>query len=500
MSAVRRLPIPFPSGFPGPPDFRFARPGDTLSALFAYRVLSVLALLVYAPYALLRSLFGRRRIGNLRGRLGSMAYPDLAGGIWIHAVSVGEVGVARNLLAGIRRREPSVPLGLSVTTAAGMEMARGILPPDVAVFAFPLDFAGPVERALSSVRPGLVLLTETELWPLFLDRASRRGIPVALVNGRVSERSASRYRWAGRVFSSMLGRVAIFAMQSQADATRIRELGASADRVKVTGNVKFDLPEAPPFSDARLSRNAAGRPVFVAASTAEGEEALVLEAWESLPAESRPVLAVAPRRPERFGPVAELIAQRGHAVVRRSQTDNSEAESPGDAAVYLLDSIGELASLYREARIAFIGGSLVPVGGHNPIEAWAAGVPTLVGPHTGNFREIVAEGERLGILERVSGAPALAAALAGALADPASLARRSDAARRAVAEGRGAGARTADLVLPLRLESPGRKGSPEGKQQHEVEVEHEREHERKGEGESGIRRPARADRELESRS
>ena len=441
--------------------FRFPIPvraahGNLVSLLF-YRLLSILALAAYAPYALLRSLTGRRKIGGLRGRMGLSPYPELSGGIWVHAVSVGEVGVARSLLSELARKAPGRPLGLSVSTAAGIELMRRRPVAGAASFAFPLDLAGPVDRALSKVDPGLVLLTETEIWPLFLQRASARGIPVALVNGRLSERSFARYRLAGRWFARVLGRLSLYAMQTEEDAARIRKLGAPEDRVFVTGNVKYDLPTPTPFSDAaRLAAAAAGRPVLVAASTGEGEEDLIVTAWESLPDEIRPFLAVAPRRPERFDAVAALLRGRGFSVIRRSDPasgaapvtrspDPSNTRSP----IYLLDSIGELAALYRLAKLAFVGGTLIPVGGHNPIEAWAAGVPVLVGPHTANFREIVAAGERLGILRTVRDPESLAAALQAALADPQALSTSGERARAAVAESRGAAARTADLVLPL---------------------------------------------------
>ncbi len=389
-------------------------------------------------------------MGDLPGRLGFGTPPDLDGGIWVHAVSVGEVGVARNLLAELARKTPGRRLGLSVTTAAGAEMARRSLPADVASFAFPLDLAGPVERALAAVRPGLILLTETEIWPLFLDRAARRNIPVALVNGRLSERSFSRYRLAGRAFSRVLSRVALFAMQTREDAARVERLGARADRVFVTGNVKYDLPAAPPFADAlRLSSAAGGRPVFVAASTGPGEEEIVLAAWRSIAPERRPLLVLAPRRPERFEAVAALVSTSGHTLLRRSVPAGPASAPDGAGAVYLLDSIGELSSLYREARLAFIGGSLVATGGHNPIEAWAAGVPVIVGPHTGNFADVVRDGIALGILEVVPDAAGLSQVITAALSDPDGLARRGEAASRAVVASRGAVARTADLVLPL---------------------------------------------------
>ncbi|MEP6801006.1 MAG: 3-deoxy-D-manno-octulosonic acid transferase [Acidobacteriota bacterium] len=423
-----------------------------------YRILSVLALVFYAPWALARSVLGIRKIGDLRGRLGFGRAPDLNGGVWVHAVSVGEVGVARNLLAELARKAPESRLALSVTTDAGAEMARRALPSGVPAFAFPLDLAGPVERALDAVRPGLILLTETEIWPLFLERAARRKIPVALVNGRLSERSFSRYRLAGRSFARVLSRVALFAMQTREDAARIERLGAPPGKVFVTGNVKYDLPPAPPFSDAlRLASAARGRAVFVAASTGPGEDEIVLNAWAGLAPGRRPLLVLAPRRPERFDAVAALVSAAGHPLLRRSVPT---AELPPEGSVYLLDSIGELSSVYGEARLAFVGGSLVKAGGHNPIEAWSAGVPVIVGPHTSNFRDIVRDGRDIGILEIVADGAGLGRALAAALQDPEALARRGEAARRAVVESRGAVTRTADLVLPLLSNAPRRAISP----------------------------------------
>ncbi|MEO8430330.1 MAG: glycosyltransferase N-terminal domain-containing protein [Acidobacteriota bacterium] len=419
--------------------------------MLAYRLLSVLALALYTPYALFRSLSGRRKIGDIAGRMGRRPYPDLDGGVWIHAVSVGEVGVAKNLLGELSRRAAGARLGLSVTTAAGTDVARRSaagFPPGVAVFSFPLDLAGPVERALDGVRPGLILLTETEIWPLFLARARRRSIPVALVNGRLSERSFRRYRLAGAWLARVLDGVALFAMQTEADASRIRRLGAPSDRVFVTGNVKYDVGSPPPFADAdRLREAARGRPVVAAASTGEGEEEMVLTAWSALPSGARPLLVLAPRRPERFDAVARMVERRGLPLLRRSRSDAPLVGAGTD--VYLLDSIGELSSLYLETRLAFIGGSLIAAGGHNPIEAWAAGVPAVAGRHMENFREIAEAGERATILERVADADGLAAAFAAALADPAGTAARGERARGIVEESRGAGRRTVDRVLLL---------------------------------------------------
>lgn len=416
--------------------------------MLLYRLLAALTLLAYFPVALLQALRGRRALGDIRGRLGAGPYPDLDGGIWIHAVSVGEVGVARNLLEALGQRAPKRRVGVSVTTAAGREVAERTLGGRAAVFPFPFDLARPVETALSRARPGLVLLTETELWPLFLARANARGIPVALVNGRISDRSWPRYLFARRYFAKVLCRISLFAMQSERDAERMRLLGAPPERVRVTGNIKYDLAPTASFPDAeRLRRAAAGRPVVAAASTAEGEEEIVLAAWEKL--SPRPLLALAPRRPERFDETAMRIGERGHRLMRRTGT------SPEGADVYLLDSVGELASLYREAAVAFVGGSLVPKGGHNPIEAWAAGVPVIVGPHTHNFEEVTRRGEELGILRVAANGEDLFRALGEALADPEATSERGARAGRFVSENRGAAAATADLVLPL-LEAPAR--------------------------------------------
>ncbi len=412
--------------------------------MLLYRALAAASLAAYAPYALLRSLVGGPRLGDVRGRLGRSGWPDLEGGIWIHAVSVGEVGVARNLLAAVARERPGGRLGVSVTTAAGRELAERAFAAQARVFAFPFDLAGPVERALAATRPGLVLLTETEIWPLFLERAARRGIPVALVNGRLSERSFRRYRLARGFVREMLGRLALLAMQSPEDARRALELGAPAERVLVTGNLKYDLPPAAPFPDEeRLREAAAGRAVLVAGSTAEDEEGRVLDAWSRL--DARPLLVLAPRRPERFDAVARVCESRGLRVVRRSIPD-SRVPSPD---VYLLDSIGELASVYREATLAFVGGSLVARGGQNPIEAWAAGVPAIAGPHMENFRDVAAAGESRGILERVADVPTLSSRLAAALDAPERTRALGSEAARFVAGSRGAAERTAEAVLAL---------------------------------------------------
>ena len=412
--------------------------------MLVYRAAAAAALAAYAPYAALRSISGGRRLGDVRGRLGWRPWPDIGGGIWIHGVSVGEIGVARTLLDALERVRPGFRSGVSSTTEAGRALAERAFSGRADVFAFPFDLAGAVERSLREARPGLVVLVETEIWPLFLERAERRGIPVVLVNGRLSERSFRRYRLAGGFVRRTLGRLSLFAMQSRADADRALALGAPAGRVVVTGNLKFDAPEPAPFADAaRLREAAAGRPVLVAGSTAEGEDEVVLAAWLTLP--QRPLLVFAPRRPERFDAVARLAESRGLTVLRRS----SSAPALPSPDVYLLDSIGELASAYRGAALAFVGGSLVPHGGQNPIEPWAAGTATVAGPHMQNFRDVAAAGEARGVLWRVEDGAALARRLAGAFSQPEELRRLGREAARLVGENRGAAERTASAVAPL---------------------------------------------------
>jgi 3-deoxy-D-manno-octulosonic-acid transferase len=409
-----------------------------------YRALAALALAAYAPWALLRRAAGGRRLGDLRGRLSGSPTPDLSGGVWIHAVSVGEVGVAAGLFAALRRRLPEVPIGISVTTAAGREVAGRIFAGRAPVFAFPFDLAGPVGRALAVARPGLVVLTETEIWPLFIERAVRGGARVALVNGRISERSFRRYGLVRGWLRATLDRVSLFAMQSPEDARRIEALGAPEQRVRALPNLKFDAAPAGEFADAARLRAAAGRrAVVVAGSTGEGEEAPVLDAWQRVP--ERPLLVLAPRRPERFDAVARLVESKGLSLLRRSASD----AATGAVDVYLLDSVGELASAYRGAALAYAGGSLIPTGGQSPIEAWSAGVPVLCGPHMENFRAVAAEGEKLGILTRVRDSDELAGRMADALRDREGTARLGERARHLVDESRGAADATAELLSSL---------------------------------------------------
>lgn len=405
-----------------------------------YRVAFGLGLVAYAPFAFLRQAAGGKRIGDWKGRFGLSALPRFSGSIWIHGVSVGEVNAARAILSSLRE-ETGGPFVLSSSTAAGLAAAAGVGSADGAI-PFPLDLARPVERALEAADPSLVLLTETEIWPLFLERCARRGVPVAVVNGRISRSSFTRYRRAGRWLAPSLDRIALFAMQTEEDAERIAVLGVPAAKIRVTGNVKFDASgEDRPEVAERLRRLAAGRPVVIAGSTHEGEEAAVLDAWSAL--EPRPLLVVAPRRPERFDEVFRRMRERARESVRFS-------DAAGEPPAVLLDTVGDLASAFGAADAAFVGGTLAGIGGHNPIEAWAKGVPTAIGPHVSNVRAIVAEGEAAGAAIPVRSSAELAAAWRRLLSDDAGRRARGDAAARLVASHRGAAKKTASAVLPLR--------------------------------------------------
>jgi 3-deoxy-D-manno-octulosonic-acid transferase len=382
---------------------------------------------------------GRYRLGELGARP-----------LWLHAVSVGEVAAAAPLARALRAERPGCPLLVSTVTDTGRAMARDRIPEAAATVFFPLDFTFAVRRALASVAPRAVLLAETEIWPNFLRACRLRGVPVAVVNGRISSRSFRRYRLVRGPLGRVLADITCFGMQTAADAERIVALGAPEARVHVTGNLKFDVlgpggAAAQPGDVRRDLGVDAGRPVLVAGSTHRGEEAAVLDAWAALRA-GRPglILVLAPRHPERCGEVEGLLRERGLAWVRRS----AGAATAG-ADVVLLDTVGELGRLYAAADAAFVGGSLVAVGGHNILEPAAAGAPIVVGPHLENFAEIAAAFREGRAMVSVRDARALPGALARLLEDREG-ARALAARARAVLEAhRGATRRTLDLLAPI---------------------------------------------------
>ena len=328
------------------------------------------------------------RMGRVPARLTDGSRPGRV--IWVHAVSVGEVLAVSGLVEQMRLASPQTRVLVSTTTDTGQELARKRFGADN-VFYFPMDFAFAIRPYLQALRPELVILAETEFWPNFLRQAHASGARIAVVNARISDRSWPRYRRFRWALRRMLVHVDLFLAQTTEDSTRLQSIGAQAGRVQVTGNLKFDvsLPASPPIVESlrrSLAAEGAG-PVLVCGSTVEDEEPPLLKAFENLRvAHPRAVMILAPRHPERFDDVAILLKRLGMPSVRRSQW-RGETLAGG---VLLVDTIGELAALYALADVAFVGGSLVPRGGHNIIEPAQHGVAVVTGNHTENFRDIVA--------------------------------------------------------------------------------------------------------------
>jgi 3-deoxy-D-manno-octulosonic-acid transferase len=364
-----------------------------------YSALLAVVLVLGSPYWLFQMLrHGKYRRGLLQ-RLG--AVPERFRGsakpsIWIHAVSVGEVLAVSELVLALRAQFPDSRVVISTTTDTGQELAAARFGAEN-VFYFPLDFAFAARRWIAALRPSLIVIAETEFWPNFLRIAHRSGARIAVVNARISDRSLPGYRRWKKALSKILRNVDLFLAQTPEDARRLVEIGADSRRVTIGGNLKYDIPSpaSPPIVDQLRSALAASKagPVLVCGSTVEGtperEEALLLAAFQEIrAAHPAAVMLLAPRHPERFASVADLLQQSKIKFFRRSQWNKTSEESLS-GSVLLIDSIGELSSLYTLADIAFVGGSLVPRGGHNIIEPAQHGVPVLVGPHTENFRDIV---------------------------------------------------------------------------------------------------------------
>lgn len=418
------------------------------ASLWLYRALLAGLLPLALPALALRD----RAVGKRRPPLAHRLARDLPGlargGIWLHAVSVGEVEIARRLLRELAGRASGLPLLVTATTATGLALARRSFEGTVSVAVCPLDLPGPVGRLLDAARPRLLVVVETELWPEMLHQTARRGIPAALVNARLSERSFGRYRRVRTLLEPLLKPLRLVLARSNADAERFAALGVPAAAIRVAGNVKYDLepnPEPLPWA-AALKAAAGDRPVVVAGSTMAGEEEVVLDAAAGAARAGRPFyLVLAPRHPERFDAVAELIARRGLPMSRRSAGDGPAAGT----SVFLLDTIGELARAYRFAEVAFVGGSLAPTGGHNPLEPALWGVPVLSGPHVHNFAEVYDEMTAAGAAVLVGDADELVEGLVGWLGNPRA-ARVAGAAGRSVVEAnRGATARTVSALLEL---------------------------------------------------
>lgn len=414
-----------------------------------YSVLLGIALVVTAPWWLVRMLTHGKYRAGLGERLGRVPVRlgAVQGCIWVHAVSVGEVLAVSGLVAGLRARFPERRVVLSTTTDTGQKVARERFG-EGNVFYYPLDFSFAIRPYLRVLRPSLIVLAESEFWPNFLRLAHRSGARIAVVNARVSDRSLPRYLRLRVLWRRMLRDIDVFLAQSEEDARRLIAIGAPEARVRVGGNLKFDVqpPPALPVTDMLRRVLAPARAVVVCGSTAEGEEPIVLRAFGAVLQEHPlAMLILAPRRPERFDAVAGLLAASGLKFWRRSQLAGTESLTGG---ALLLDSIGELAALYSLASVAFVGGSLVPHGGHNILEPAQFGVATLVGPHTENFRDIIRIFERAGAVKVVT-PKAFAGELLRLLDSENARQQLGQHAAEVVRQQRGATARTLDELEKL---------------------------------------------------
>jgi 3-deoxy-D-manno-octulosonic-acid transferase len=435
---------------------------------FVYSLLLTLGFIILLPRFAIDALRSGKYVTGLRQRLGNLPAINANGSpvIWLHCVSVGEAQAAQPLVREITRRFPKLALVVSTTTVTGQQLASELFRDQAAaVFYFPIDWAWTVRRVLRKLQPAAILVMETELWPRVFREASKREIPVALVNGRISDKSFGRYRLVRPFIRRVLDDLTLAAMQTERDAARIRELGMPDDRTSIAGNLKFDSVFA--TSDSAMGNQLRdlfgfndGRALIVAASTHEPEERVVIEAFRTVrKAHSDARLLIAPRHPERFEEVAALLSDSGFASVRRSAPRSPEHVR---ADVVLLDSIGELRAVYPLADVAFVGGSVAPHGGHSVIEPGAHGVCTVTGPHTQNFaavtQALLDEDALIQLRETDEPATELARVFTELLSDET---RRRAIAERAKAvcdRNRGATERTIELISHLLAVTPGESG------------------------------------------
>ena len=413
---------------------------------FTYTFCLFVGLLVSAPWYLIRS---RHYFSTLKSRFGYLDIPNLKRSIWVHAVSVGEVRAVGKLMEGLRLQYPGHPVVLSTITPTGQQLARET--PGLAdhVFYFPFDFPGCIRRTLARVNPVLVIIAETEIWPNFLRKCRHRKITVMMVNGRISDRSLPRYLWIRWWLKTVLNDYSVMGMQTEADRERIEALGANRKKVQVFGNLKFDVLSGLQPLDPNLTHVLhANQPLWIAASTTAAgtaspvnEEELVLAAFAAV-RQSHPglKLLIAPRHPERFSTVEQLVRARGFQCSRRTASNGSHRSStaPFFTDVLLLDTIGELASTFPYATVVFMGETLVPRGGHNILEPAAASRAIVFGPHMENFREIVSLFLDAGAAIQVRDSDELASAVDRLLRDAAATATLGENARRIVERNTGA--------------------------------------------------------------
>lgn len=393
----------------------------------------------------------RRQTGKSdawRQRLGGRA-PELDDVIWVHASSVGEVQAAVPVVAALRERYPERALLITTFTAAGRKRAAERFGSLATIATLPWDTPGAVRRYLRRLKPRIFIGMETEIWPVLFAELHARQVPIALVSARLSEGALRGYSRLRRTFARAAGRIRLVAAQSRSVAGRFETLGTPAERIAVTGNVKFDLapPEGLETTGRALRHEMFGaRPVWLAASTREGEEGMLLDAFRDARGETEdPLLVLAPRHPERADAIARLCEARGLDFRRRSRGERPDPDTP----VFILDTLGELWDFYAACDLAFVGGSLVPIGGHNLLEPAALGVPLLAGPYQQNAPDIADRLRRAGALVVVDSPVSLAAAWHRLAVAPSIRAQMADAALQVVAENRGAVARTLASLAPL---------------------------------------------------
>jgi len=359
-----------------------------------YSLLLTLGLVILLPRFAVDAVRAGKYVTGLRERLGRvpLQHDRERPLLWLHCVSVGETEAAKPLVKALSEQFPLHRLAVSTTTVTGQQVAKRAFKDAATIFYFPLDLNWIVRRVLRTLRPSAVLIMETELWPNLLRECHRRSIPVALLNGRISQNSFRRYRWIRRFMRSVLSNLSIAIMQSQADAERIRELGMPTDRLLTHGNIKFDGVELSE-TDAALAESfrdrfalSSDQNIIVAASTHDPEETIAIEAFRGLMDSKNAVrLIIAPRHPERFAEIAKQLDASGLKWSRRSAP---ESDADRFANIILLDSIGELRAVYALADVAFVGGSIAQRGGHNVLEPASQGVCTVTGPHMNNFTAI----------------------------------------------------------------------------------------------------------------
>ncbi len=423
-----------------------------------YSVLVLAIAVIASPWFIYQALRYKKYVGSLGQRMGYLPVSfnmDADESIWIHAVSVGEVLTARPLISDLKRRYPNLRMFLSTTTMAGQQLARRNVQDVDAVFYFPFDFGFVVRRTLDLVRPRLFIMMETEIWPNLLRECRARGIKTAVVNGRLSARSFPRYRLVRGFMRRVLDHVDRVLVQSEESARRFIDLGADPARVVVTGSLKFDsLDLSPNALQARARdrvlryfRVPASRPVIVAGSTMKGEETAVLRAFRRVRAAApNTLLVLAPRNPERFAEVEQLVRSEGWKTVKRSDL---AIDTEPRVDVVVLDTIGELATVYQVGTVVFVGGSLVATGGHNVLEPAVFGKPIVFGPHMDNFAEIADAFVTNGAGVQLAAETQLDEALLSLMSDPVRRARLGAAARALVEANRGAKEKSVTVLADL---------------------------------------------------